>query len=377
LNLVLQEKNLVMKKYGDIYYVTEKQPEDLKKELIKLKYINANDVIEFITPFLSSKGKVKIFKETIRGGWESTGISSSNIGQQGVKKRIEEKHEENPSILLIEDTEENIAQIKSLLNQIDKEKPKISIEVMFVEIMRDYIKDLGISWTYQAQGYGEKGGIKIDVKTGSITPPSPDFFGFTLGYSDTIGTQLFAKIQALEQEKKAKILSNPRIIVLSGHQANILVGEKYPVLRTDIIPGSTPPTLVESFDHYEPIGVSLRVIPTLIEPDLINLVIHPEVSSLGEDVVGSTGLTIKRIKTKEIDTLINVKNNSSIVIGGLISSEKRDTIYKIPFFGDVPLLKYLFQRRGKTIVQTELLIFITPKIIKTEKEIEPPTTETF
>lgn len=373
LNFILEEKGLIIKKYEDIWYVTYKLPqlEKIKTELIKLKCISANDAIKFITPFLSPIGKIAVFTETISSGWVSTGISST-YEKKGEKERIKGQVEEKPSYLLIEDKEESIEKIKNILENIDVEKKKISIEVIFVEMKRDFIKDLGINWTYQSKNYGQSGGIKLDSQTGTISNPSLGFSGLIIGYSDIIGDQVIARLQLLEQEKKARILSNPKISVLSGHQANILVGEKYPIFRTDVMPGTNPPILVESFDHYEPVGVNLLVIPKLIEPDIINLILHPEVTSLGDEVVGSTGLKTKRINTKEIDTVINIKDGNSIVIGGLISKDKQDTFRKVPFFGDIPFVGNLFRRNEKVELETELLIFITPKIIKEERTEEPP-----
>lgn len=367
--IILDLNNLECEKIENIYYIKPKEKPKKEIKIFKLKFISAKDIKNILIPFLSPDGKIEILTETIVGGWETSGISSGvssesskTLGQKSKKPPL---LEERPSILLIQDLPENLLLIENLIKNLDIPKNKVEIEVTFVEIAEDKIKVLGINWEYIDSSYENEGGIKIESQTGDIIPPSSGFSGFKISYSDLEGSQLIATIQALQQEKKAKIISNPKLIVVEEHTANILVGEKYPVLKTEIA-GTNPPIPIESFSHYEPVGVSLFLTPKVIPPDTINLIIHPEVSSLGDEVVGSTGLKIRRINTREVDTVVNLKDGNIVVIGGLLSKEKQTLISKTPILGDIPLLGKLFQRENKEYIDMELIIFIKAKIIKEE-----------
>ncbi|MGB9678313.1 MAG: type II secretion system protein GspD, partial [Candidatus Ratteibacteria bacterium] len=243
-----------------------------------------------------------------------------------------------------------------------------SIECFFIEIDTDALKDIGAKFKFIQSGYEGEGGIKIDSQTGDIIPPSSGFSGISIGYSDIIGTQLITEIKALEEEKRASILSNPRIVVVENQEAYILVGERYPILETTVTPGTTP-ILIESLRNYEAIGISLYVICKIVGKDEINLIIHPEVSEIGDDVVGSTGVKYKRINVREVDTEINIKSGNVVIIGGLLRKQKSNVINKIPLLGDIPILGYLFRKDTKIEKNKELLIFIIPKIkMEDEKE---------
>lgn len=388
LKSVLLADNLMMKKSGSVIFITKSKAEIPKTdiEIIKLKYINAEDVAKTVRPFLSRFGKIEVFKEKILGGWGVSGITGAGTSgttgytqqgtvgytQQGTagtsmlgeNTRMPSAPNEKPRTLILQEIPQNIEKIKQIIKELDKPKHEILIGVKIVEVNKNYLKNLGINWNYQETGYSTTGGMGVNSSLGNISPVQPGVAtGLSVAYSKLTGTQFTAELQALEQENKAKDLSSPKILVMEDHQAVILVGEEYPVFQTNIIPGTTPPTLIESFYEYEPVGVDLLVIPRVVDSNTVNLIVHPQVSSLGANVVGATGLTMPIINTREIDADINIRNGSTIILGGLISKQKNTAINKIPLLGDIPLLGKLFQSKQITNVNMELLIFITPKIL--------------
>jgi len=370
LKYILEANNLTMSVEKNILFVKkklEKKEEKIETEMriFKCKYVNAEDIEKVISKFLSPNGKVSVFVEKIVGGWEVSGVKAGQT-EMGKRVREESKLQDRPIYLIIEDIPENIKKIENIINSLDLKKRQVSIEVFFIEIGEDFVEDLGINWEYINKDYGNKGGWKFQT---DFSQPSYDFSGVIISYNDIVENQFFAKIQALQQEKKANILSNPRIVVTEEQKAYILVGEKYPIIETNVSPGTTA-VITESLRNYEPVGISLYVIPKIIENDKINLIIHPEVSELGEDVVGTTGVKYKRIKTRELDTQINVKDGYVVVIGGLLKRDKSEIENKIPFFGDIPIFGKLFKRKSNIDTNKELLIFIIPKIIKEEISAE-------
>ncbi len=372
LKAILELNGFAYEKVGNFYWVTTWEnlysrpyltaAGVLSTEIITLNYANAEEIKRIITPQLSPAGSVEVLVNLLVGGWEMSGVSTSEK-EIGKKVRTKSSKEELPRTLILTDFPAVINRVLKIVKELDVKPPQILIEAMIVEVNTQAVKDIGIEWHVDDYDVNK---IKYGFVPGTVTTPSPGFTGFGFEYNlDTSGNPLApfaAKIHALEQDKKANILSSPRIMTQEGQEATILVGERYPIIKTDVTATATAPITTETLDHYEPIGVSLRVIPKVIGKDEINMVIHPEVSSLGEDVVGSTGVRFKRINTREVDTNVTVKNGQVVVIGGLISNEDRDTIYKIPLLGDIPVLGHLFKRTVKEPKKVELLVFIAPRI---------------
>jgi len=310
---------------------------------------------------------MEILSKSIYGGWELGGVSTSEK-EMGAKIRKEKKPEEKPRFFVVTDVSSMIENITQLVSQLDIKPQQIYIDATIVEVNSKVVQNLGIKWS---------GEIKATGATREEPYPFKDPMGgipvFT--YGSISFSELSAQLQVLETKGAANILSNPRIMVLDNHEAVIIAGERYPIMTTTREESSTgggASYFTGELDHYEPIGVSLRVIPHVIG-EQINMIIHPEVTSLGDDVTSGSGegaLTLPRINTREADTNVTVKSGETIVIGGLLQKSKEENVYKIPFLGDIPLLGYLFKRTEKNPSKLDLLIFITPRIITEEESVK-------
>ncbi|MFH1904916.1 MAG: secretin N-terminal domain-containing protein [bacterium] len=345
-------------------------------EILHLKYVNAEEIEKTIKKCLSSKGSTTVHYSTIRSGWPVGGIGGE--ATMGVVPRTGNKKEEFSRVLIVRDFPEYLTKIRQLVEELDKPPKQVLIQTLIVEVNHDLTRDIGIDWkTLNLLGtaigdirYGDFGEtLRGVVEGGTVTVPSTGFTGLTATYKRLEPPRFEAVINALEEKGKANVLSNPKILVLNGHEATILVGEKYPILTTDVSP-ETGAVTSESLDHYEPVGVTLKVVPIIWEDGRVNMSIHPAVTELGDDVTGSTGLTIKRITTRELDTNITINSGETIVIGGLIKNKETVTHYKVPLIGDIPILGWLFKRERKVTEKMELLIFITPTIMDTAQLTE-------
>ncbi|MFC1668104.1 secretin and TonB N-terminal domain-containing protein [Chlamydiota bacterium] len=170
-------------------------------------------------------------------------------------------------------------------------------------------------------------------------------------------------LSALNELDDFEVISNPTIMTIDNHEATILVGEKFPIFKTDV---SDQGTVTESFDRFEPVGISLRVIPQISEGDRINMVVHPTVSAIGDFVTGTTGLTYPRIKIREADTQVLVNRGNTVVIGGLVSNNESIVTTKIPLLGDLPFLGFLFRHKNTVKDRVNMLVFVTPTIVDNE-----------
>jgi type IV pilus assembly protein PilQ len=161
-----------------------------------------------------------------------------------------------------------------------------------------------------------------------------------------------AQLQSLEENRKANIISNPRITTVDNREAKIVVGQKIPLIVQDV--AGNPVSQLQT------IGIQLRVTPHLTADKKIIMDLHPEVSDL------ATGSTVQGgiiINTSEADTRVMVEDGQTAVIGGLIRSNTNTQRSGVPGLMDIPILGYLFSSTTHAKSNRELIIFVTPRLV--------------
>jgi len=200
-------------------------------------------------------------------------------------------------------------------------------------------------------------------------------------YSAVLGAADFTlMLSAMETDSNIVILSNPRIVVHENYAAKIFVGERYPILSTEVGSDGGGTVGGTSVEEWKEIGITLKVIPQVRanedgEGDRINMIVHPAVSkqdgyaysvdNSGNQVYSSYPI----INIREADTNVTIDDGDTIVIGGLISSYTVDEEDKIPLLGDIPILGYLFKEEHTVLRKTNLLIFITARLVTDDMEL--------
>lgn len=248
--------------------------------------------------------------------------------------------------IVVKGTPEEIEAASRLLNNLDRKRPQIMVDVKLVEIDRQKVKDLGFTW--------EVGGVTGAIAFGELS------LGGTMERQGLVEVTL----NALTRENKAHLVGNPRILTLSGEKATITVGDRVPYRNIQGVDeaGHVIPGGVEFLD----VGVKLEVTPLLTEDQMILVEVKPEVSSSSEREYYLAGqrYTDPQVKTRLAETTARLKSGETLVIGGLIRSEDIENITRIPILGEIPLIGELFVLHNKTHEETELIIFITPHIIE-------------
>lgn len=271
----------------------------------------------------------------------------------------------NARILVVTDIEENVERIADLIADLDTLPPQVLIEARIVEMSTNLQRQLGIDWDVNVLANGpilnhelplqfEAGfATGTQIRRGAGGRPFSST-GLALGSIDF--TNFTALLRAHEGDNSMRMLANPRLLVFNNHNASILVGERYPLLEANITDFGT---VTESFDTYIPIGVQLEVTPTIMMDGRISMMVHPSTSSLGDDVIGTTGLRVARINTRELDTRVVMHDGQTIVLGGLISDRKERMVNKLPGLGDLPILSIFFRQESPAAERVDLLIFLT------------------
>jgi type IV pilus assembly protein PilQ len=345
-------------------------------EVFNLKYIDANDAKKTIEPLLSSVGRVTVLEVTGQAGWKfGTDVTK--------RERTGEKRVAKTKVLLISDVAKRLAEIEGLLNLIDKKPKQVLIKARVMEVSEDLLDDFGFEWF--TGDSGTEINIGSGTGTGSINPfeQTPSVFnpstssltpasGLEFAFKKITGTNLEAVLKAVKDDAYTNTLSAPTIMTLDNQEASILVGEKYPIVSTEV---STETNTVTggSLDYYQDIGIQLNVVPQISgeNKDFINMIIHPAVTSLGGEVTISSAdadlVSYPRINTREAETQVLMKDGETIVIGGLLKDVKSNEEIGVPFLSKIPILGWLFKRQTKDTEKIDLLIFITAHVIEPGK----------
>jgi type II secretory pathway component GspD/PulD (secretin) len=234
--------------------------------------------------------------------------------------------------------------------------------------------DIGIQWQYA--GVQNTGGNRVTIGNSVANAASP--IGVTVSGVDTGGTgvsfpaaasggqagsiafgivannnYLTGALTALAQKGLSKILSTPKVTTINNKEARILVGQKIPYTTSTVSNGITSQST-----QFLDVGIKLTVTPTINIDNRITLKVHPEVSLyVRADPAGPV------IGNREAETTVLIQDGETVVIGGLITEEDRKVGTQVPLLGDLPIIGHLFRRDLKTKDRTELLVFITPKIL--------------
>ncbi|OWY73246.1 hypothetical protein B7486_02555 [cyanobacterium TDX16] len=295
-----------------------------------------------------------------RGGLTSRFGDAAGAGQQA--QAI------NARTLVVTDLEEVVDRIAELIADLDKLPPQVLIEARIVEMSTDLQRRLGIDWNVSALASGplidhqwplnNRAGFASGAQIMRDVSGNPKVSaGMALGTIDL--TQFTALLRANQTDNSIRLLANPRLLVYNNHSASILVGERYPILQATITDFGT---VTEAFSEYIPVGVQLEVTPTITLDGRVSMLVHPATSVLGDDVVGTTGLHVARIRTRELDTRVIMQDGQTVVLGGLISDRKTHQASKVPGLGDLPGLSVLFRQESPRSERVDLLVFLTAHV---------------
>jgi len=267
------------------------------------------------------------------------------------------KFDDRSNRIMVTDTAAKIAAIEKVIKAFDQKDREVLIEAKILQITLSDEFKLGIDWEGVIADYHNLTfGSDFDVlssseKRGQLSIGTVADDGYT------------ALVEALETVGETNILSAPRIMVVNNEEAKILVGSTQPyVTTTTTTPSAGPSTIAESVNFID-VGVKLYVTPTIHEDDFITMKIRPEVSSVTSNLTTSNNNTIPIVETSEAETVVNVKDGVSVIIGGLIKEETINTTKKVPFLGNIPILGMAFRSKSDSTSKTEIVIFLTPQIV--------------
>ena len=307
---------------------------ELTTRIYRLSYIKGTTLTAAVEEALTDRGKIKALSST-----QSTEDSG---GEQ--------------DILMITDIPSNFDLIDSIVKSLDVEGDQINIAVKFIETTLKHDETIGINWNLRETMYIPGGGeadTTTTIKLGHLKIP-----GETMSFATLTAPVVSAMLDLLANDGDTKLLQEPQVTTMSNSSANIVVGTTIPVLVPQgegSVFGSNPYTYEE-----QSINVSLNVLPRVNSQDVISM----KIDAVVQAVVGYVGAEQRpMVSTRSTNTNVRVANGETLLIGGLIFDNDLESMSKMPFLGDIPLIKKLFRYRNTEREQRELLIFITPTVI--------------
>ena len=399
LDLVLQAKSLDKRRSGNVVWVApqkeiadfEQAKEDARinleeraekvTEYIPVNYANAEDIARLLTE--ESKGNQQ-------GGGQQGGQSAQDRGFLSGRGSI--SFDKRTNTLLVIDIPQRVANIKNLVQQLDKPVDQVVIEARIVIANENVARELGAKFgitgvkdnVFYSNSIGnnilnQNAIVNANQQNNSTTPPTPPAVPtITRGLMSNLpasltgasagslalsilnaGYALDVELSAIQTQGRGEVISNPRIVTSNQKEAVIRQGKEIGYLTVSGGQGGNVPTV-----QFKEALLELKVTPTITNDGRVFLNMGVKKDELdGFISLGSFG-QVPQIARREVNTAVLVDDGQTVVIGGVYEFNDTTDISKVPFLGDIPLIGNLFKNKNRSKTKAELLIFVTPKVMR-------------
>jgi general secretion pathway protein D len=279
--------------------------------------------------------------------------------------------------------------LRAALDKLDVRRAQVYVEALIAEITAEKAAEFGVQWqslsgveksgtnAFGGTNFGGPGqnvlsiaanpasagrGLNVGVINGVVNIP---------GIGEILNLNLL--IRALESDSNANILSTPTLLTLDNEEARIIIGQNVPFITGSyaVTGAATTPSPFQTIERRD-VGLTLRVRPQISEGGTVRLQIYQEVSSVVDTILPNpAGVTTNK---RAVESIVLVDDGQIVVIGGLIQDGVRETVEKVPFLGDIPLLGALFTYSTRSRSKTNLMVFLRPTVLRTAQRAESLTT---
>jgi general secretion pathway protein D len=301
--------------------------------------------------------------------------------------------------LVIQASPEGYAALVRVIEKLDIERPQVLVEALIMEVTVTDNRELGLNWLLQFTS-GNSGGTiagvtdsksQGDLSGASVIPPAiaaatgagvvPLIANLVFKHNDNVIQTI---IRAAASDANANIISAPHILTSDNEEAEILVGDNIPIITnrvqsaagittTPSNPDTTNQLATSVNVERQDIGVTLRVTPQITEGDSLRLQIFQEITRINSALqtsVGDVNQVGPALSNRRVENTVVAQDGATIVIGGLISDDYENNATKVPWLADIPFFGWLFKTTTKNLVKNNLLVFLTPHIIRSPADLE-------
>ena len=277
----------------------------------------------------------------------ANGISGGGTGDKS-------REGQRAKMLVLSGTSDELDNALKLLLQLDTPPQQVMVEVKVVDTSPQFAEELGLRYNFAPIAIGNvPAGTQIDPATGQQTPATT--IGFNAATFSRLGPGVSAILSAVKTRTDTKLLADPRVQVLDNEDANIFIGD---TVRTQVSQASLNGTTLQVLEF--PVGIILLVRPRVNADGKITLRVHPVVST----ITGFGPGNLPQSSSREVETTVMVQDGETIVIGGLIRDEYSKIVQEVPLLSKLPLIGELFRNRSTNRRHSDVLVFITPHLVK-------------
>ncbi|MGE0001579.1 MAG: secretin N-terminal domain-containing protein [Fimbriimonadaceae bacterium] len=268
------------------------------------------------------------------------------------------------SIIVVGDPE-NAAVVQSVLGQLDKIPEQVVIETVIVEATVDKSQKLGVEWNlangtvFGSPGTSGSGGSDFGLQTN----PLPEGFRYSV-----TGGNIGGFLNALNTDDRFQVLSTPKIFTSNNVEAEINISQSVPfiVSQREDVNGN----FIFNYS-FQDVGIVLNVTPRITANGMVTL----DVLQTANDLQGFTDFNAPIVNQRQASTTVSVQDGLTVVLGGIMRSQVTSRVKKLPILGDIPILGELFKSRSKQEVKTELLVFLTPRVVRNQQQASQVTND--
>jgi general secretion pathway protein D len=285
--------------------------------------------------------------------------------------------DERLNMLVMRDTPEAIRLAERIIAVQDLAEPEVMLDVEVLEVKRGRLLDLGIQYPNQFSLLNLPPATTTEYTTGgntiATTPPAPVLTVQSLRniVASQIAISPTPAVNLKKEDSDVNILANPRIRVKNREKAKIHIGDKVPVITSN----TTSTGVVSESVSYLDVGLKLDVEPNVLMRDDVQIKIGLEVSNIVKEIRSNNGTLTYQIGTRNASTTLRLKDGETQVLAGLISDEDRSSASRVPGLGDLPLLGRLFSNQHDERNKTEIVLLITPRVLRSDSTRQPALTE--
>ncbi|MEN1929120.1 type IV pilus secretin PilQ [Luteimonas sp. MJ250] len=386
LDIVLQAKSLDKRRNGNVVWVAPQSEIAKFEQDIANARIALENSAEMITKYIpisygSAEDIAKLLTDESKSS-QGGGGGQANSSRGFLSPRGSLSFDRRTNTLLVIDIPDRVQEIQNLVDELDKPVDQVVIESRIVIANESFARDLGARFGVRGVkdrvigsgsldanhkliesaadaepgdllSWGSEGVLNNDFSIRNLNPGS---IAFTI-LGNTIDWDL--ELQALQQEQRGEIVSNPRVVTSNQREAIIRQGREVGYLTVTGGQSNNVPTV-----QFKEALLELKVTPTITADGRVFLTLAVKKDEI-EDFTEITGFgSVPNLAKREVTTAVLIEDGQTVVIGGVYEFSDRNSVSKVPFLGDLPILGNLFKTKGRSKAKAELLIFVTPRVLR-------------
>lgn len=330
---------------------------------LEQRILNGNTL--FIYP--GTPQKLKDFQELQVRNFYLTNTSAKDVAAmlKGMTKTRDIYVDAKLNLIVIRDTPDAIRVAERLITAQDIAEPEVMLEVEVLEVGTNLLNTIGVQYPSQ---------ISFSVVGAAGTPGTmmlPELINRNAGLVRATLSDPALAINMLHQNGDTNLLANPKIRVKNHEKANIHIGDKVPVITNT----TTSTGFVSQSVNYLDVGLKLDVEPTVYLDNDVGIKVGLEVSNIAKQIQNTNGTLTYQIGTRSVSTTLRLKDGETQILAGLINREDRKTANSVPGLGQLPILGRLFSSHSDTAAKTEVVLLITPHVVRNIVRPESPVEE--